>query len=152
MIRTKVLFVCAENTGRSQMAKAFLNQMASDQFEAESGGFDRGCLNPIVVEAMREIGIDISKSRSRSVFELVQENRYYSYVVSVSNFAKSEPCPIFAGLTKRLSWSLEDPNSFMGPIPERLAKIRVVRDAIQLEVANFIKTYKEVKFEERILV
>ncbi len=65
MEKIKVLFVCVHNSARSQMAEAFLNQLAGDKFFAESAGFEPGKLNPIVVEAMKEVNIDISKNEHK---------------------------------------------------------------------------------------
>ena len=69
MNKKRVLFVCVHNSARSQMAEAFLKQMAGDKFEVESAGLEPGTLNPAVVEVMREAGIDISGNKTKSVFD-----------------------------------------------------------------------------------
>ena len=135
----KVLFVCTRNSARSQMAEAFLNQLGNDRFIAESAGFKKGKLNPLVVEAMKEIGIDISNNETKSVFKLFKEGRIYHYVITVCDAANAERCPIFPGMTKRLNWSFEDPASFTGTDEEKLEKIRLVRDSIKIEVNGFVK-------------
>lgn len=142
----KVLFVCVHNSARSQMAEAFLNQLANGRFIAESAGFKKGKLNPLVVEAMKEIGIDISNNKTKSVFKLFKQGRIYHYVIAVCDAASAERCPIFPGITKRLNWSFEDPASFNGTDEEKLAKIRVVRDGIKAGVESFIKTHQLVSF------
>jgi arsenate reductase (thioredoxin) len=142
MNQVKVLFVCVHNSARSQMAEAFLNQLGGDQFIAESAGFEPGILNPVVVDAMKEIGIDISENDTKSVFDFFKQGRMFHFVISVCDGANAERCPIFPGITKRLGWSFEDPSSFEGSQDEKLAKTRIVRDKIKSEVEDFIKTHQ----------
>ena len=142
MNKVKVLFVCVHNSARSQMAEAFLNQLAGDQFFAESAGFEPGVLNPVVVEAMNEIGIHISGNDTKSVFDFFKQGRMFHFVIAVCDGANAERCPIFPGITKRLGWSFEDPSSFTGTPEEKLARTRIVRDKIKSEVEDFIKTHQ----------
>ena len=146
MEKTKVLFVCVHNSARSQIAEAFLNQLAGDKFNAESAGFEPGSLNPLVVEVMNEIGIDISNNQTKSVFDLFKQGRLFHFVISVCDAANAERCPIFPGVTKRLGWSFEDPSTFTGTDDEKLAKTRLVRDSIKSEVENFIENYNQYNF------
>ena len=141
-MKVKVLFVCVHNSARSQMAEAFLNQLAGDQFEAESAGFEPGNLNPIVIEAMKEISIDISKNQTKGVFDLYRQGRTFHYVIAVCDAANAERCPIFPSVSQRLNWSFEDPASFEGSEDEKLRKTRLVRDRIKEEVEKFIKIAK----------
>lgn len=127
----RVLFVCVHNSARSQMAEAFLNTLCAARLRAESAGFEPGPLNPLAVEAMREIGIDISGAATKSVFSLFREGRLYHYVITVCDEAGAETCPIFPGIVTRLHWSFADPSSFEGTWDERLARTRVVRDEIR---------------------
>ena len=142
MMKVKVLFVCVHNSARSQMAEAFLNQLAGDQFEAESAGFEPGNLNPIVVKSMQEISIDISKNQTKSVFDLYRQGRTFQYVIAVCDGANAERCPIFPGISQKLNWSFEDPSSIEGTEEAKLAKTRLVRDQIKEEVEKFIKVAK----------
>ena len=146
MEKMNILFVCVHNSARSQMAEAFLNNLAGDKFKAESAGFEPGILNPIVVEAMKEIGIDISNNQTKSVFDFFKQGRLYHFVIAVCDGANAERCPIFPGLTKRLGWSFEDPASFTGTHEEKLAKTRLVRDSIKSEVETFIKSHHQYNF------
>lgn len=146
MTKTKVLFVCVHNSARSQMAEAFLNQLAGDEFIAESAGLEPGNLNPLVIEAMKEIGIDISGNQTNGVWDFFKEGRIYQYVITVCDAATEKLCPIFPGITKRLSWPFADPASFTGTHEEKLAMTRVVRDNIKAEIENFIKTHHQVNF------
>lgn len=138
--KDRVLFVCIHNSGRSQMAEALLRQIGGDRFESESAGFEPGKLNPIVVAALKEIGIDISQAKTKSVFDLFQQGRIYQYVVTVCDESSSERCPLFPGLVReRLHWSFRDPSSFQGTPEERLAQTRAVRDEIKAKIEEFVK-------------
>jgi len=97
MKKTKILFVCIHNSARSQMAEAFVNRYCSECFEAESAGLEPGNLNPIVIEAMAEDGIDISQNATKSVDEILRAGKTYDYVVTVCDEASAERCPIFPG-------------------------------------------------------
>ena len=108
----KVLFVCIHNRARSQMAETFLNQTGGDRFEAHSAGLEPGRLNPVVVEAMREVSIDISVNQTKGVFDYLKAGTMFAYVITVCDGASAERCPIFAGVTRRLHWSFNDLSSF----------------------------------------
>ena len=146
MNKTKVLFICVHNSARSQMAETFLNQLAGDEFIAESAGLEPGNLNPLVVEVMKEIGIDISGNKTNGVWDFFKEGRLYQYVITVCDAATEELCPIFPGITKRLSWPFSDPGSFTGSHDEKVTKTRLVRDNIKAEIENFIKTHHQLNF------
>lgn len=137
MDRIKILFVCVHNSARSQMAEAFVNHLFGDRFIAESAGLEPGVLNPIAVEVMREVGIDISGNRTKSVFDFYTQGKLYNYVITVCDESRAEQCPLFPGITKRLHWSFEDPASFTGDHEERLIKTRQVRDNIRRKVEEF---------------
>jgi arsenate reductase (thioredoxin) len=141
MGKIKVLFVCVNNSARSQMAETFLNHLAGDRFRAESAGFEPTEINPIVVEVMKEIGFDISNNQTKSVFGLFKQGRLFDYVIAVCDAAKAERCPIFPNVTKRLNWSFEDPASFTGTHEDILERTRLVRDKIKLELENFINDF-----------
>ena len=134
-MKKKVLFVCIHNSARSQMAEAFLNQICGDEFEAHSAGLEPGKLNPTVVEAMQEIGIDISGNPTKSVTDMLKSSKLFAYVITVCDETSAERCPIFPGVTTRLHWSFPDPSGFQGA--EKLAKTREVRDAIKQQIENW---------------
>src|SRR6185503_20208742 len=134
MPKKNVLFVCIHNSARSQMAEAFLNQFCGDTFQAHSAGIEPGKLNPLVVNAMREIGVDISGNKTKSVTEMLQSGRSFAYVITVCDETSAERCPVFPGGTTRLHWGFPDPSSFQGAPEERLAFTRKVRDAIKTKV------------------
>lgn len=139
MKRIRVLFVCIHNSARSQMAEAFLNLICGEVFEVHSAGLEPGKLNPIVVEAMLEIGIDISGNQTKEVFDMFKASKSFAYVITVCDETNAERCPIFPGVTTRLHWSFEDPSSFQGTHEERLAKTREVRDAINQKIEKWCK-------------
>jgi arsenate reductase len=146
MEKIKVLFLCVHNSARSQIAEAYLNQLAGDIFSAESAGLEPGTLNPFVVEAMMETGIDISGKQTRSAFDLFKQGRMFQFVITVCDAANAERCPIFPGVTKRISWSFEDPASFKGTYEEKLAQTRLVMDKIKSAIEVFINDYRHVNF------
>lgn len=139
MSKIKVLFVCIHNSARSQMAEAFLNTLAGDIFEAESAGIEPGKLNPVVVDAMKEIGIDISGNLTKDVFDFYKKGKMYSYVITVCDKTAAERCPIFPG-GKIISWSFEDPSKLQGSYEEKIASTRRIRDDIKNQIEKFIET------------
>ena len=136
-MKKRVLFVCIHNSARSQMAEAFLNQICGEVFESHSAGFEPGELNPIVVEAMQEVGIDISRNQTKAVFDIFKSGKMFAYVITVCDEASAERCPIFPGVTKRLHWSFPDPSSAQGSHEEKLVKVREVRDTIKKKVEQW---------------
>jgi len=122
-----VLFICTHNSARSQMAEAFLNTLCGDMYEAKSAGVTPTGLNPYVVKAMAEIGIDISTHSSKSILEF--QGKTFDYVVTVCDSAR-EACPFFPG-EKEINKSFPDPAEFAGTEEEILLKVRVVRDEIK---------------------
>ena len=133
-MKQKVIFICVHNSARSQMAEAFLKEICSDYFEAHSAGLEPGRLDPLAVEAMREIGIDISQNQTQSVFDVFKSGELFAYVITVCDESNAQRCPIFAGVTKRLHWSFADPAALSGTHEERLAGIRKIRDRIRARI------------------
>lgn len=132
-----VLFVCIHNSARSQMAEAFVNGSCAGKLRAYSAGLERGSLNPIVVDAMAEIRIDISANRTKTVRDDEIRSRTYDYVVTVCDEASAEACPIVPSKGKRIHWSFPDPSAFTGTRAEKLDKTRDVRDNIAAHVRVF---------------
>ena len=138
MQKKKVLFVCVHNSARSQMAEAFLKESGGELFEVESAGIEPGKLNPIVVDAMREVGIDISKNQTKDAFQFLKQGRSFHYVITVCDESNGERCPIFPGVSQRLHWNFDDPSAFTGSYEEKLKRTRVVRDAIKAKIMQFL--------------
>ena len=112
------------------MAEAWLNLFCPKQFEAHSAGLEPGALNPLAVEAMREVGVDISGNKTQSVFDVFNSGQLFSYVVTVCDESSAERCPIFPGVSTRLHWSFPDPAALIGSEEERLSGVRKIRDQI----------------------
>jgi arsenate reductase len=136
-MKNKILFICVHNSARSQMAEAFVNQMCGHEFEAHSAGLEPGKLNPIVIEALREVGIDIFGKPTRSVADVLRSGRLFSHVVTVCGEAEAEGCPYFPGVVQRLHWPFPDPSTFAGSHEEKLARVREIRDQIRRKVEAF---------------
>ncbi len=136
-MKTTVLFVCVHNSARSQMAEAFLNHLCPDDFIAESAGLEPGVLNPLVVEVMGEIGIDISSKTPQGVLDLFKNGRLFRHVITVCDQANGERCPIFPGLTERHQWSFPDPSAVTGDKEEKLEQIRAIRGSIKTRIEEW---------------
>jgi arsenate reductase len=142
IMKNKVLFICAQNSARSQIAAALLNKLCGDYFEAHSAGLEPGVLNPFAVEALQELGIDISRNKTQSVFDAWKSARHtFTYVITVCSESEAEACPIFAGVTSRLRWSFDDPSKFTGAHEERLERTRRVRDEIRATIDSFCEEH-----------
>ncbi|MFI6416445.1 arsenate reductase ArsC [Streptomyces sp. NPDC050842] len=122
-----VLFVCVHNAGRSQMAAGFLDHLAGDRVEVRSAGSIPGDqVNPAAVEAMREVGVDISGQKPKVLTsEAVQASDY------VITMGCGDACPIFPG-KKYLDWALEDPAG------QGVAAVRPIRDEIKVLIEGLI--------------
>ncbi len=116
------------------MAEAWLNQICGNFFAAESAGLEPGTLNPLVVEAMREAGIDISRKETRAVFDVFKSGKLFSHVITVCDETSAERCPIFPGAAKRLHWSFRDPSALTGSHDEKMAGVREIRDEIRNKI------------------
>jgi len=143
MEKLKVLFVCVHNSARSQMAEAYLKKFGSEKFEAESAGIEPGKLNLVVVEAMKEDGIDISSNKTKDVFEFFKQGKVFHYVITVCDKSAAERCPVFPGAVKRLNWSFPDPSALQGTFEEKLEGTRIIRDQIKEHVKNLIKEIEQ---------
>lgn len=134
-----ILFVCIHNSARSQMAEAFVNAFGKEKILAFSAGIEGGKLNPVVVKAMQEEGIDISANETKTVDEMLATGRQFDFVVTVCDEASAERCPVFPGVGKKNHWGFPDPSSFSGTDEEKLAGTRIVRDAIKKKVLEFLE-------------
>jgi arsenate reductase len=136
--KTRVLFVCTQNTGRSQMAEAFLRVHGGQRFDPHSAGLVPGERDPLVAVVMRERGISLAGQRPKSIDEYRGRVRF-DYVITVCSRAERR-CPAFAGMGMRLTWPFEDPAVLAGDRAERLAKYREVRDAIERFITGWLRT------------
>jgi arsenate reductase (thioredoxin) len=141
-MKKKVLFICVHNSARSQMAAALLNKRCGTYFEAQSAGLEPGKLNPLAVEVLREMEIDISNNQTRAVFDVFKSGELFAYVITVCDESEAAGCPIFPGVTTRLHWSFPDPSKFSGSLEEKLEQTRKVRDEIEEQIRRFCAEHR----------
>jgi arsenate reductase len=126
--KRRILILCMANSARSQMAEGLLRHDAGDRFDVESAGTHPGVLRPEAVEVMREIGIDISTQRAKSIDEFA--GTPFDLVLTVCDSAR-EACPVYPGHARRLHRAFADPASVSGSDNQRLAAFRRVRDELR---------------------
>ena len=138
-----ILFLCTGNSCRSQMAEGWARHFFADRFEAYSAGIEMHGLNPLAVQVMAEMGVDISGHRSKHIEEL--KNIAFDLVVTVCDHAH-EHCPVLLGKTKVIHVGFDDPPRLAvaaSTDEERLDCYRRVRDAIRSFIANLPDLFKE---------
>jgi arsenate reductase len=135
--KKRVLFLCTGNSARSQIAEGFLRHMAGDKFEVYSAGVKPTQVNPLAIKVMAEVGVDMSKHRSKSAMEFIGQK--FDYVITVCDNAK-QTCPVFPGHYEKLHWSLEDPAEAEGSEEDKLKVFRKIREEIKDNVLVFIKS------------
>jgi arsenate reductase len=138
MDKIKVLFVCVHNSARSQMAEAFLKKYGGERFEAESAGLEPGKLNSLAIEVMKEIGIDISQNKTKSVLDFYKQGKHYDYVITVCDESQGGRCPVFPGTAQSLHWGFDDPSGFTGSMEDKLKRTREVRDQTEAKIKDWV--------------
>lgn len=134
--RIRALILCTGNSARSQMAEGLLREMAGDWMEVASAGVSPSDVRWEAVEAMKEIGIDISKHRSKSVDELTAQS--FDFVITVCDNAKQN-CPVFPGKYHRIHWSIDDPAAVQGDDKTKVAAFRHARNDLRERLQHFIE-------------
>lgn len=135
--RKRVLILCTGNSARSQMAEGLLQEFGGDEFAVESAGVAPSKVRREAVEAMREIGIDISRQRSKSIEEFAGQN--FDFIITVCDNAK-ETCPVFPGSATRIHQSFTDPPpETVGDDESRLKIFREVHDELREWLTDFIR-------------
>jgi arsenate reductase len=119
------------------MAEGLLRRLGGGQYEVFSAGTRPVALNPLAVEIMRELGIDISTQRSKSVAEFAAEK--FATVITVCDNA-AEECPVFPGVPERVHWSLRDPAAVSGTREEKLEAFREIRDDLEKRIRVFVSS------------
>jgi arsenate reductase len=117
------------------MAEGLLRHDAGDVYEVFSAGTKPTRVRPEAISVMREVGIDISAYRSKSVDEFAGQD--FDYVITVCDTAK-ESCPVFPAKTKRIHWSIEDPSVTQGSEKDTLATFRRIRDELCSRLQTFV--------------
>jgi arsenate reductase len=134
--KKRILFICEHNSGRSQIAEAYLRDLYGDHFEVESAGMEPAdAVNPLVVKVMDEVGIDLSGKKPQSVFDLFKDGKLYDHVITVCHDSESK-CPVFPGITTRWHWPFLDPAAIEGSKAEKLQEVRNIRDDIKNWLSN----------------
>lgn len=139
-MKKKIIFVCIHNSARSQMAEAYVKDMAGERFETFSAGLEPGKLNPVVVEVMKREGIDISGNSTNSVNEYLDKQIKFDYVVTVCDETSAERCPYFPGQGTRLHWGFKDPSSLGGSDEDKIQQTIEIRDQIKEQVSQFLES------------
>ena len=137
MTKQRVLILCTGNAARSQMAEGLLRHIAGDRFDVYSAGTLETYVRPQGIEALAELGIDISGARSKSQDEF--RGQPFDYVITVCDNAR-EYCPVFPGRAERIHWSIDDPAFAGRNEEERLDAFRRARDEIKARLEEFAKT------------
>jgi arsenate reductase len=145
MKKQKVLFLCTQNSARSQMSEGFLRHLAGDRFEAYSAGIEpTDEIHPCAVEAMREVGIDISDQSPKGLIKEYMGKQSFNYLIIVCSRAE-ERCPkTFPGVGTTFSWIFEDPRRDEDlPYDSMLERFRAVRDQIEMRIREWLEDPEE---------
>lgn len=132
----RILVLCTGNSARSQMGEGLFRHEGHGKYEVVSAGTNPTSVRPEAIFVMKEIGIDISGHRSKSVAEF--SGQRFDYIVTVCDSARDR-CPVFPGAAERIHWSLEDPAAVEGTEEERLTAFRRIRDQLREQVQTFIR-------------
>ncbi len=131
----RVLFICTHNSARSQMAEGLVNHDMAGKVQAFSVGTDPTFVHPLAIAVMKEVGIDISRHRSKSIDEFADEK--FDFVITLCDKA-AETCPVFFGGTRRMHMGFPDPSGVKGTDEEKLSFFRKLRDQIREEIVDFL--------------
>ena len=135
----RILILCTGNSCRSQMAEGLFRWLANDTLEALSAGVEpQGYVHPFAIRVMQEIGIDISQSRPKSVYEFTDQP--FDYVITVCDHA-NETCPVFPNAARRIHWPIEDPFAVTGDETTGLEAYRCARYELRKKIENFLAEY-----------
>ncbi len=134
--RPRVLFVCTHNSARSQMAEGLLRAAAGERYEVDSAGTQATAVRPEAIAAMREVGIDISAQRSKTLERFMGEP--LEWLITVCDQAR-EACPTLPGVARQLHWSVADPSAVTGDLEQRMAAFRAARDELADRIGEFLE-------------
>lgn len=140
-IKPRVLFLCTENSCRTQMAEAFLRELTGEEFEIISAGAEAGRLDPDAVAAMREVGIDISDARTKVIDPYLRQR--FHYVITLCDREKERTCPVFPGAIWRQTWRIESPADLEAAGLDRCTAVRYARNTIRRHVDEFVDKHHD---------
>lgn len=134
----RVLFICVHNSGRSQIAEAFLRKFGQDRFEVQSAGTAPTAISPLVLNVMREDGFDLANNVASNVLAQLRGNPPFHYVISTCGPETLAMLPQLPYGTISLSWAFPDPELVTGSPEEQRAAARAIRDDIRTQVIRFL--------------
>jgi arsenate reductase len=141
MNKQRVLFLCTGNSCRSHMAEGWLRKLAGDDFDVFSAGSrPASYVHPLAIETMQEVGVDISKHRSKSLDEFT--GKTFDYVITVCDNAR-DACPAFPGAAHQLHWGFDDPAHAPGTDDEKRRVFRRIRDEIENRIRLFLSVQRK---------
>lgn len=135
--KPRVLAICIHNSARSQMTEEFIRKASGGRVEVTSAGLEPGTLNPVVVELLKEDGIDIAGKPTKSVYDLHAAGERFDYVIAVCDREAAARCPVFPAEKERLHWPFPDPSKAAGSMEDKLAYVRPIRDEIRAKAYEF---------------
>lgn len=138
MNKKRILFICQHNSARSQIAEEYLREIGGEAYDVQSAGLEPTEVNPLVVEAMRDDGIDLSGKGTQSVFDLYKSGQLFDYIITVCSPEVEAKCPVFPGVAKRLNWPFPDPAKAKGTHADKMSSTRKIRDNIKARMQEFI--------------
>lgn len=141
----RVLFLCTHNSSRSQMAEGLLRARGGAAYDVFSAGTQPRVVHPLAIKAMREIGIDISDHRAKSLEEF-RNLPPMDLVVTVCDEA-AEACPYFPNAHHQVHWGFPDPSRVEGSEEEQLAAFRHIRDLIATHIRQFLGLQPAISLE-----
>lgn len=139
----RVLFLCTHNSARSQMAEGVLRALAGDRFDVASAGTEATRVHPIAIQAMEEVGIDLTGHTSKTIDAFLGQS--WDYVITVCDSA-NERCPLFPEGTTRIHWSFDDPSQASGTDEDKLKKFRRVRDEILTRLRQWFADQEQSRY------
>ena len=139
MNKPSVLFLCAHNAARSQMAEALLRKHAGERFDVASAGLEPTTVHPLTIRAMNEVGVDISRQATKGLDGIMGKVKLDFAIIVCERTQKN--CPhIFPFAMQRLYWPFEDPAEAQGTEEERLQQFRNVRNQIESKIIEWLKS------------
>ncbi|CAK8723340.1 Arsenate reductase [Candidatus Electrothrix laxa] len=117
-----------------------MRRFGGDYFTAASAGLQAGCLNPLVIKAMDEIGLDISTQSTDDINNVIQQGDRFNYVITVCDTVSAQRCPLVPGTMQKVHWGFEDPAALSGDHEEKMEQVRVIREQIREQVCAFIRS------------
>jgi arsenate reductase len=137
-MKKRVLILCTGNSCRSQMAEGLWRHYAGDEWEVFSAGLTPVGVHPLAIKAMAEIGVDISRQKSKSLDEFIDEP--FDLVVTVCRNVERQ-CPVFPGARQKEHWPIDDPIVVSGSVEERLREFRRARDEIGARIRDWLEQW-----------